>query len=245
MLLLSKSDIVKSRTRPLAAGVFTMPEGAGLISVREGGLLKVKVAAGAADSEVFAGFALNERAAPSLFPAVIENATVVLVAAGKWGVVINRPVVGTARVSYASSGTALTLDAGSTFDGGEYKVSTLPDGRTFIEVVEADLGKKLNIVYTYTPTIDDLMFIGGDNSPVTFSNITSIIQETGVIEGGTVYTSDFDPTVDWAGLAASTAIKLGANGIVKTAGNGATIPNARIIEAPSADQPFLGIEFSL
>lgn len=245
MLHLSKSDPRRSTSRPVAAGVGALEEGIALIASRENGVLKVKPGVGSSNSEEFAGFVLNERTAPALFPRVLENQTIVQFEAGRYGVRIDKPVVGVPRIVFASNNVALTeytADLDAILEAGEYKISTASDGGNVIETVVGELGKKLNIIYNYAPTVIDLIQLGGDNSPVTFSTITSIIGETSVIEEGTVYTSNFDVTVDWINTAGS-AIKVGANGVLKASGNGASVPGARVIEAPTQDTPFLGIAF--
>lgn len=247
MLNLSKCDPRRSVSRPVAAGVGAVEEGIALNGVREGGILKVKPAVGAANTEEFAGFALNERTAPANFPMVLENQVVVQFEAGRYGVRIAKPVVGTPQIRFASNNVALTeytADLDSVLEAGEYKITTATDGGNVVEVLVGDLGKKLNIIYAYAPTVTDLMMLGGDNSPVTFTSITSIIGETGVIEQGIVYTSNYDVTVDWANWTPASPLKAGANGVVKLSGNGATI-NGRIIEAPTQDSPFLGVSFAV
>lgn len=246
MLHLSKSDPRRTTSRPVAAGVGAIEEGIGLIAVREGGIMKVKPGVGAANTEEFAGFAINERTAPANFPLVRENQSVVLLETGIWGIRIPKAVVGTPRITYSATNVALTeytADLDSVLEAGEYKLATLTNGDYSIQVVEADLGKKLNVIYSYAPTVADLMMLGGDNSPVTFSTITGIVGETGVFEEGVVYTSNYDVIVDWANWTPAAPIKIGANGVVKTSGNGATVPGGRVIEAPTADSPFLGISF--
>lgn len=222
----------------VATGVTKIEEGRALIGVREGGTLKAKASVGAANTEEFIGFALNERTAPEIFPHVMENAVVILLEAGKWGVNLPKTPVGTPRVAYAATGAALTAAAGAP-NAGEYRVTG-----SQIEVNSADLNKKLNIVFNYVPNIADLMYIGGDNSPTTFSTITSLIDKTGVIEQGVVYTSCYDVTIDWASWTPAIGLKATANGVVGVgAGTGATI-RGRVIQAPTQDIPYLGLDFS-
>ncbi len=237
MIYNSLCQIRVSNPYGVAAGVTAVEEGRALIGVRENGTLKAKIAVGGANTEEFIGFALNERTAPSIFPLVLENEVVVLLEAGKWGVQLPKTLTGTPRVSYVSSGTALTVASGAPA-AGEYRVVG-----SQIEVNTADLGKALRIVGNYVPNIADLMYLGGDNSPTTFSTITSLIDTTGVIEQGVVYTSNYDVTVDWASWTPATGLKAVANGVVSTSGTGATI-RGRVVQAPTQDIPFLGIDFS-
>lgn len=238
MLSLSQSAPRVTRNRIINSSVTTIEEGQGLTVTRVAGEVTVKVGA-SANTDEFAGVALYERTAPSLFPSVYK-ARVTLISAGLWGVLLPRNVVGSVRVIYTSNGTALTLDVGGSFDAGEYKITN----SNIIEVNSADLGKELQITYTYAPTTSDLMQIGGDNSPTTFAPLPTEIGVTGVVEEGVVYTSNFDPTADWANWTPATAIKVGTNGIFQLGGTGATV-KGRVISAPNVDQPFLGIDFSV
>ena len=243
MLKLSSCKIRVSDTFDIAAGVVSLEEGLGLIAVRENGKLKVKAGLGAADTEEFAGISLSERTAPTIFPLILTEAVVVLLETGKWGVRLPRPIVGTPQIRYAATNVALTLytaDSDSLLEAGEYQPSS-----DYIQVVEADLGKKLNVIANYAPTIQDMHTLGGDNSPTTFAPMTSVLGATSAITSGTVYTSNYDVTIDWANWTPAVGLKVKANGVIGSGtGTGATI-KGRVVEAPTQEQPFLGFEFSV
>ena len=242
MLKLSYCEIRVSRPRDVAAGVTTIEEGVGLMAVREQGITKVKPSTGAANTDEFAGFAMNERTAPSLFPMVFQG-KVVLLSAGKWGFNLPKAPVGTPRVTYDATGAVIpvyTADSDSVLEVDEYKIT----GTVFETTVDA-LGKLINVVYNFSPTFADLQVLGGDNSPTTFSTLASLIGITGVIESGLVYTSNFDPSIDWANWTPAIGLKSVANGVITTlAGTGAII-KGRVMAAPSVDMPFLAIDFSV
>jgi hypothetical protein len=238
MLNLSLCGIRVSRNRDVASGVTSIEEGVGLIAVRVNGVPTVKPGVGSANTEEFAGVALNERTAPTLAP-LVYRAKVVLVTSGQWGIVLNRNVVGTPRVIYTATGVALTA-AGGAPTAGQYRVVT----NNIIEVNTADLGKELEVTYTYAPTVADLYQLGGDNSPTTFATLPTLIGVTGVIEEGTVFTTNYDPSADWAGWTPASSIKVGANGVFQIGGTGATV-KGRVISAPSVDIPFLGLDISV
>jgi hypothetical protein len=239
MLNLSLCGVRVSRNRAVASGVTSLEEGIGLIAVRVAGQVTVKPGVGGANTEEFAGVALNERTAPTLAP-LVYRAKVVLVTSGQWGVVLNRNVVGTPRVVYTASGTALTASGGGAPTAGQYRVVN----NNVVEVNTADLGKEIEVTYTYAPTIADLYQLGGDNSPTTFATLPTLIGVTGVIEEGLVYTTNFDPSADWAGWTPASTIKVGANGVFQIGGTGASV-KGRVMHAPSVDIPFLGIDFSV
>ena len=245
MLNLTYSSIRVSRNRPVISSVTTLEEGTGLIASRVNGELQVGPSVGAANTEEFAGFALNERTAPALFPSVLLSQVVVLVTGTTYGVSLPRPVVGAVRVAYTTSGTALTLSgSGGTAapNAGEYRITS----GNIVEVNVADLAKKINITFKYSPTIQDILTLGGDNSPTTFLSIVQFTGNTGVIEEGVIFTSFFDVAIDWANWTPTVGLKLAANGVITSAaGTGATITRGRVVAAPTTDIPFLGVDFAI
>lgn len=236
MLNLSFCKIRVSATRPLAVGQTSLDEGLALMAVRDStGTLTVKPTSGTSTDE-FAGFSMSERQLPTIFPQVFVG-NVVLLSTGVYGVQLPRAIVGTPRVSYTSNNTGLTSNSG--LAAGQYFATATPGQVT---VNAGDLGKSLTIIYNYSPTIQDMFYLGGDNSPTTFTTMAGVIGATGVIESGEVYTSYYDTSIDWLSWTPTVGLKGVANGIVTTAaGTGATI-KGRVVMTPNTDFPFLGID---
>lgn len=239
MLKLSLSDIRISRTVPVVAGVLNLEEGVGLNVIMQNGVAAVQAGVGSANTEVFGGFAISERTFPALFPQ-LQTTKVALLTGTTYGITLTRAPVGSFRVFYTATNVALTLGS-STPSAGEYYLTG-----TTLSVNSADLAKNVTVQYQYTPTIQDLLALGGDNTPTTLSSMVATAGETGVIEAGTVATSVFDAAVDWTVWTPTIGLKVKAGGVVTIAsGTGATITGGRVVRAPTAEEPFLVINFSL
>jgi len=101
-------------------------------------------------------------------------------------------------------------------------------------------GDEVTITYRYALTDLESTTLFGNVVPGGY--IGSQLGQVGLVTKGIVYTSNFDSSVDWA---AATAVKLAANGqLTDQSGTGVTIP-AVVIETPSSDVAYLGIEFDV
>jgi hypothetical protein len=102
-----------------------------------------------------------------------------------------------------------------------------------------DAGKTIRIQYRFAPTLAQAQFFQGDIIPGGDSG--HLLGTVGIIIAGDVFTTEFDPAVDWNAVAtAGTALTIGAGGIVTTGGSGGAI-DARVISVPSAGSPYLGL----
>jgi len=110
-------------------------------------------------------------------------------------------------------------------------------------------GDEVTVTYKYALTVIQARALFGDVQPGGFSG--SYVGQIGVYTRGTIYTSEFDASKNWAaaGSATSATLCLAANGQVtlgtpNSAPAGNAIPAAYVSAVPSQDQPFLGITFS-
>jgi hypothetical protein len=110
-------------------------------------------------------------------------------------------------------------------------------------------GDTVQATYEYDLTVVQRRALFGDVQPGGYVGDT--IGQVGVITRGTVYTSVFDHSANWAaaGSSAATTIVLQANGQIGlgtpgTSPAGNAIPNAYIVSLPTQDVPFLGLTFS-
>lgn len=238
MLNLAASVIVRTAPMNTASTAGAIEEGAGLLQTLENGEVVVKISDGTTNLD-FAGIAVSERTAPALYPVVTEPTTVVTLASGAKGIDLGRVPASVGRVTYAD-GTALTL--GTVPDAGEYKVVG-----TTIVVNTADLGKKLVVTYTFVPTVQDIIALGGDNTPTTVGSMVSALKGVTVVKSAEkLITSFYDTTVNWGAWVPATGLKVAANGIITIgSGTGVAIPGGKVVKAPTADDPFLGIAFSV
>lgn len=188
----------------------------------------VKPSTGAA-GELFVGASLAQPLTLFNFPK-IEQLTV---NASNQVTIAKAPLAGTLRVVNAA-GTALAAGTPAS-NVGDYSIS----GQV-ITVNVALAGQVVTITYQYAPTTVEARTLQGDTQPGGAASLTT--GTVGVIEAGTIFTSEYDTTVNWATL--NPAVKVGANGKFTIGGSGAVVPNARVVQIPSATDSLLGLYFS-
>lgn len=207
-------------------------EGVGLVHRMEDGVSKAIVPASGDNTDVFLGFAFNERRAP-LTSRDVHNFKVP--ASAPYTITLPRDPVG--AVGIRNSDTQAAIAVGSASNAGEFAIS----GRV-ITFNAAQAGQNVAINYGYAPTAMESIGLGDGSPSNVASGITQVTQSTGCIFHGRVVTDKYNPVDNWAAWNGA-AVKIGANGIVTLSGNGATIPNARITSIPEAGNGYLGIEF--
>jgi hypothetical protein len=110
-------------------------------------------------------------------------------------------------------------------------------------------GDSVNVTYKYALTTIQSRALFGDIQPGGY--VGAYVGQIGVITRGTIWTSEFDASKNWA-AAGSTGnqIVLAANGQLTLGTPGASgaapllVPAAYVEGVPGQDQPFLGITFS-
>ncbi len=219
----------------LATGAAVDNEGQGMVSVLQDGVEMVKPSAGAAGEKVvgFARFrqlsyttkALVEQwVIPTAAPYVVQLTQVSL-------------VTGQIRVQDLTGATDLAVVAGAPATG-QVQVDYVHGTLTFNA---AQAGDSLNVYYRYQLTVaQSLQFFY--QPPTNFPD-PNFFSQVGVGKGkGRVYTMFYDASKAYDNTATLT---LGADGIITVGGAGPAIPGARVVNQPSANDPFLGIEFLL
>jgi hypothetical protein len=111
-------------------------------------------------------------------------------------------------------------------------------------------GDEVTITYKYALTVIQARALFGDIQPGGY--VGNYVNQIGVITRGTVWTSEFDASKNWAaaGGSSSTQIVMAANGQLTLGTPGASgaaplaVPNAIVIGVPGQDVPFLGITFN-
>jgi len=214
MLNLTASKIARSEELPFSPAAPVTAVGQALV---QNGTF-VKPGTGGA-GELFVGVALAQPLTLLNFPAVeslVANASGIVTLA-------NTPIAGTLRV-YAPDLTANLTVGTPASNTTEYSIS----GATITEHVSR-AGKTTIAYYQFVPTTAQARLIQGDIQPGGAASLTT--GTVGVIRAGTVFTSEYDPTVDWT--TANPAIKVGANARFTIGGAGAAVPNAQVISAPT------------
>ena len=140
------------------------------------------------------------------------------------------------------AGQVSTYDnTSSTFNGDPTVSGTTVSGLT--------AGDEVTVTYKYALTVIQERALFGDVQPGGY--VGNVVGQIGVITRGTIWTSEFDASKNWAaaGTGANTIV-LAANGqlTLGTPGTGGAaplaVPNAYVTGVPGQDQPFLGITFS-
>lgn len=232
----ARSDHVLTREWALAAGQGAVEEGTGLVVQIENGVQKCKVAPGQSNDETFAGFAMNDGAAPTSTTFV---QTFKVPANAPYEVTLAKTLIGEAGVRLAS-GASLAKNAAA----GDGQFNRTGNKLTFNA---AQAGETVVVTGRHAPTaLEAAMsgiggFIGGGSA------VTAITGTTGVFMAGVIYFDNFEPTDNWGNVTAATVYKLKAGGIatIASGATGATIPKARVAHVPDADNPLLGLSFNI
>jgi len=241
MLDLTRTRIKDTRSFPILSSAVIAQEGLCLQHVLEDGKMKVKPSTGTSGDEnaIFVGISWGERfAVPATLPFVEE----LTVASGK--VTLSKVATAAADmlvVTDGVGGTKLASTSGSPTNT-QFK---LESNSRDVTVHSNHEGKKLYLVYRYSPTILEAQSLFGDAYPGARAH--SVLMEAGVITKGVVYTDQFDTSVNWHtidSVAAAETIRGGANGrLTVHATDGCSLTGyAFIVEAPTAGKPWLGIE---
>ncbi len=189
----------------------------------------VKPGTGAA-GELFVGVALSQPLTLTNYPKVEEligNASGVITLA-------RTPIGGTLRVVAMDTGTVLVAGNPASV-ATEYSIA----GTVLTQNV-ARAAKPTRVFYHFVPDAIDQRFIQGDVQPGNAASLTT--GTIGVVKAGTVFTSEFDTTVDWN--TANPAVKVGASARFTIGGTGAAVPQAQVMSAPTAVDSLLGLYFS-
>jgi len=217
--------------QPLYSLAPAVEEGMALCGVMEAGLFKSTILAAPGGTDIFQGLAYNYYTAP----ATLVNVETITVPSGSPYTVTltNLPIAGTTDL-LAKDSTGQVYAFNALHAANQYAVTG-----SVVTFDASAAGKVVTFTYSYAPTVQQVQYLFGDGvaGHTTAAAVTGTI---GLIRRGLVYTSNFDPVVDWA---TNPAIKVLPNGIIGSSGSGPTIPGY-VYEVPSADSPFLGINFS-
>jgi hypothetical protein len=222
---------------PISVTAGTFEEGNFLEGILENGVFVVRPSTGTS-GPVFAGVAWGYFSTPATAPIVdlltvdasAYTAVLSQVPTSTGAIQVYLAVLNTANNEY-EPGTVFT-QIGSAPLTTQYTIS----GNT-LTFNSANGGVKVYALYRYNLTVQQAEALVGDVISIAAPAVTNSI---GIIERGKIFTSCFDTSIDWTTNPAT--IKLGASGNITVGGSGATI-NARVYALPTADVPFLGVQF--
>jgi len=213
----------RSSEKPLALGALITATGQALVYKMENGRQVVAPSAGTS-GEIFAGFVLAQTSAAPVMPSTAPKVETI-VAPGSGTIVVGKtPLAGSVSATRVDTGAAVA-------------VASVTGKNVALGVGAA--GLTIKVVYRYALTIAEARSLVGDVQPGGYSGNSFGI--TGVAHQGIIYTSEFDTSLNFA---AATSLKLGAGGLVEDqTGDGAAF-DAVVVQVPTTDYPFLGIQFN-
>jgi len=218
---------------PLAAGAAVSEEGCGLVAVFEDGIEKVAPYSGTG-AATFVGFAVF-RQKDFTTNAKVEALTIPTSA--PFTVQLNKSniVVGQVRVLDIVSNTAIAVVVGAPA-AGQVQVNSVTGVLTFNA---AEAGKAVSATYRYNLTVLEAQQTFY-SAPVNYPDPNFFLQ-VGVGKGKSrVFTLHFDASRAYT---SASVLALGANGIVTVDAAGLCKIPGRVVSAPSANDPYLGVEF--
>lgn len=230
-ILFDATRLFRSKEVPVNAPNMITAEGQCLVADMSTGLLAAKYSAGAAD-EAFIGLSIAQQITPLALPAVEE-----FVQGTSNTITLANTPSGSFFVLNVTTDTEQT--AGSPANADEYSISG-----NVITLNAAGQGDTFRVVYRYAPTTQQVLTFQGNIPPGGAASFT--LGSIGVIEHGEVFTTEFDPTVDWNLVQAdpvTNVVTCGANGLITVGGTGQPIPGAIVTGLPTVASPYLGIRF--
>lgn len=221
---------------PLAPGANVAEEGAIVKSILVSGKAAAQLTDGASATEPISGFSINNSLVPDQ-RVIIETATVP--AAGAYTVQLSHGslVSGQVYVYNVTGSAALTVVAGAPA-AGQVQVNLVSGLLTF-NVAQAGISIQARYRYNLTAVERDIIF---RQRPVNGKSNTAALTITVGRGNGNLFTDQFDVTKDFSAV---TAVFADANGLVTTDNTKTPINGARVINVPTAADPFLGITFNL
>jgi len=238
MLYHTRTRIFKSQERTLAPTAGTIVEGMALITTVVNGVGGV-LASGGNSGEVFAGISLNYYTMPSQG---VQVDTITVPATGPYTATLSyaplNPTTGVSAVTADGTTSVLAYNAGVA--SGQFSLTGT--GNQTITFNSAQAGNTYIVTYFRTLSVDEAEMTYGDS--ITLGAITAShrTNSVGALLSGEIWTDSIDPSANWLAPNISN-LATGAGGIITRGGSGATIPGY-ILQAPTADVPFLGIQLN-
>jgi hypothetical protein len=216
------SFFTRSADKKLATGAMLTAVGQAMVHGIENGQQVVSVSAGAV-GEKFAGFSIAQTSAVPVAPANHVKVETAVVPGSGIVTVAKNPLAGTVL--------AVRTDTGAV-------VAVVSVTGAAVDLAVASAGLTVRLMYRYALTVAEARSLVGDVQPGGYSGNT--FGQVGVAQEGVIYTDQFDTSVNFA---TATSLKLDTGGLVSDQTGTGVIINAIVKSVPTADYPFLGIEF--
>lgn len=222
MLDLNKSTLIETIQYEVAAATIRMEEGQALVAVLENGSMKVKPSTGAA-GEFFVGVSIARAAMPTVAPRVEE---LTVPATGPYKVNLGRAPNGIVGATVVDGSTRTQLTAQGSADSTHFSRS----GQE-VTLDSSFAGKKVIFRYSNDVTAKEAALMYGYDAFVAVD--LSLAPVVGVIREGLIFTSCYDPLIDWDSVGGNNVIKLASDGRFTIGGNGKEL-QATVYQTPAA-----------
>lgn len=196
-------------------------EGQALVNSLVGGIFGVKPSTGAS-GESFVGLAVSQQITIGSVSRVEEY----VVPVSNVVTLSRTPSSGTVSVYDKTAGAVVPASG-----GGAWSLTG-----TTLTLTSTQTGHEIAVYFKYVASANEARLLQGDVYPGGAAG--NVVGQVGVIKNGTIFTSEFDTTVDWNQT--NPAVTLGANGQLTIGGSG-TVVQCSIVSVPSATSPFLGV----
>lgn len=219
------SSPTRTKEMPLAATATLAQDGQAMVRQQIGNIFGVGPSAGTA-GEKFVGFLVAQTSAVPFLQTTAVRVDRFVVPAGK---VLTLP-----RAALASSVFVydVTNSAARTPDSAT--------GTTVDLTTAGVVGSTVDVTYRYNLTVNEARTMNGDVQPGGYAGLMT--RSATIWQAGTIYTDQFDTARNYA---AATDIELSASGLITDqSGSGNVVIPCTVIQVPSVDFPFLGLEFS-
>lgn len=212
----------------------------------EGRLLQAEIVAGAevisecsdAASEVLVGFSLMSMITPDEVPNV-ESGTIP--SASPYTIQLDKTNITSAMIRVYDVTAAADMTENAGVADNQFSCA---DATGLLTFNVADAGHEVIIYYRYNPTVMEARMLYYE--PQVNRDSWNVYTRVGVGCGKCqVYTSEFDPKEDYTTNAVGTEVTNAVGGILGMSGSTDLPLGHRVISAPSAGDPWLGIELSI
>lgn len=224
----SRFDFRDVEEMKLLSTVESILEGSAVGSVTENGISVVRPTAGS--NEAFAGVCINRLKFPT-FRVIVETLSVAALTA----TLSFTPQSSTEILIKNAAGVALVA-GDPAVAAGNYSITG-----NVLTLNSALNDTNITVTYKKTLTVLEAERFWGHGVQIAPRESSALTGSVSVLRRGKVFLDNFNAASDWA---AGGVVYAAANGIFTKTNTGIVVPSARILNVPSTDVPFLGLEFA-
>jgi hypothetical protein len=219
------STATRSKEMPLSATAALAQDGQAMVRQQAGLTFGIGPAAGTA-GEKFVGFLVAQTSAVPFLQTTAVKVERFVVPAGRVLTLSRTLLASSAFVFDVTAGAAITPDSAT--------------GTTVTLTTAGVIGNTVEVTYRHNLTVNEARTMNGDVQPGGYAGLMT--RTATVWQAGTIYTDQFETGQNYT---TATDIELSAGGLLTSqAGAGNVVVPCTIIQVPTVDFPFLGLEFS-